>query len=71
MTLYRVLDRLYAVLEFDAGWVPFDAAVSEERLALLGVEEGKGRREFALRVFDKSGKVELALALGGDRAVAG
>jgi hypothetical protein len=66
--LYRVLDRLYRVLELENGQVPFDAAASEGRLALLGVVEGKGRREFGLKVFDKSGKLELYLELGGDRA---
>jgi hypothetical protein len=70
VTLYRVLDRLYAVLAFESGRVPFDAAVTEERLALLGVKEGEGERAFGLAVFDKSGKVELDLGLGGDRASA-
>jgi hypothetical protein len=68
VTLYRVLDRLYAVLAFESGRVPLDAAASEDRLALLGVTEGKGQREFGLVVFDKSGKAELDRALGGDRA---
>ena len=66
--LYRVLDRLYQVLELELGRVPFDAAASEQRLAVLGVVEGKGRREFGLTVFDKSGKVELDRELGADRA---
>jgi hypothetical protein len=68
VTLYRVLDRLYRVLEFESAAVPFDAAASERRLALLGVEEGKGRRDFRLGVFDKSGKLELDLPLGGEWA---
>ncbi len=68
VTLYRILDRLYTVLAFESPRVPLDAAVTEERLALLGVKEGTGQREFGLEVFDKSGQVELDVALGGDRA---
>jgi hypothetical protein len=66
--LYRVLDRLYRVLEFENGRAPFDAAASEHRLAVLGVVEGKEQREFGLKVFDKSGELELAHEVGADRA---
>lgn len=68
VTLYRVLDRLYRVLELETGEAPFDAAVSSERLGVLSAKEGEGERKFRLRVFNKSGQAELDLELGADRA---